>query len=144
MDTTCNDIVIAISRKIDEVFGGKYNLYTDYNKQDMKVPCFFIRNFNFNINKLFDNRYEKNYMFEMTFFTEDKDKSFKNNDVKENLNYILEYLQVKDSVIRCHNFECKEIEGILICTFKYKFIVIKQKEAEPFMQILNQKYTTRK
>lgn len=144
MDTTCNDIVIAISRKIDEVFGGKYNLYTDDNKQDMKVPCFFIRNFNFSVNKLFDNRYEKNYMFEMTFFTDNEKKSFENGDVKESLNDVLEYLKVGKSILRCQNFEGKETDGVLIFTFKYRFIVIKQKEAEPFMQILNQKYTTRK
>lgn len=143
-ETTCNDIVIALSNKIDDIFKGKYSVYTDENKQDMKVPCFFIRNFDFSTNKFFDNRYEKRYMFELTFFTGNKEKSFENGNVKESLNDELEYLKVGESVLRCRNFECKEMDGVLICTFIYRFPVLRQKEVYPFMQTLTQKHTTRK
>ena len=41
--TTVSDIIAAIAQKIDVMFQGKYQVYTDKTEQDFQVPCFFIR-----------------------------------------------------------------------------------------------------
>ena len=36
------ELMIGISVALDRAFGGRYEIYTEENKQDLKMPCFFI------------------------------------------------------------------------------------------------------
>ena len=37
-----NDLMDAVTRKLDELFSGKYPIYTKNVEQGIEMPCFFI------------------------------------------------------------------------------------------------------
>ena len=38
-----NDILDAVTRKLNELFGDDYEIYTDPVKQGLTEPCFFVQ-----------------------------------------------------------------------------------------------------
>ena len=37
-----NDLMDAVTRKLDELFSGKYPIYTKNVEQGIEMPCFFV------------------------------------------------------------------------------------------------------
>ena len=139
MSTTGNDILTALSKLLDEKFNSKYGIYINQTGQNFEVPCFFIRLVNFTTSKLFDNRFEKKYLIEIAFFTDNTNKAYENNDILEKLRDIVKYIDVNDNILMAKDFECNQNEGNLACTFRYKFIALDIKEKDELMYNLSQK-----
>ena len=139
MSTTGNDILIALSKRLDDKFNSKYSIYIDQIQQGFEVPCFFIRIVNFTTSDLFDNRFEKKYLIEVTFFTDNTSKSYENNDVVEKMRDIFKFIDVNEHTLMAKNFECNQNDGNIICTFRYKFTAFDIKEKDELMYYLNQK-----
>ena len=38
-----NDIMDAVTRRLNELFGDGYEIYTDAVEQGLKEPCFFVQ-----------------------------------------------------------------------------------------------------
>ncbi|EHL19784.1 hypothetical protein HMPREF9628_01300 [Peptoanaerobacter stomatis] len=139
MSTTGNDIIATLSKLLDEKFNSKYNVYVDQTRQNFEAPCFFIRLVNFTTSKLFDNRFEKKYLMEIAFFTDNTNKAYENNDVLEKLRDIIKYIDVNGHILMAKDFECNQNEGNLVCTFRYKFMALDIKEKDELMYNLSQK-----
>ena len=63
-----NDISIAISRKLQEVFGSNYKKYTDQIPQGFQTPCFFIRFLSFEHIIQIGNRWKVTPLFNVQYF----------------------------------------------------------------------------
>ncbi|MCH7321781.1 hypothetical protein LZ480_07725 [Solibacillus sp. MA9] len=63
-----NDISIAISRKLQEVFGSGYKKYTDQIPQGFQTPCFFIQFLNFEHIRQIGNRWKVTPLFNVQYF----------------------------------------------------------------------------
>ena len=63
-----DDIVVAISRKLHEVFGSNYKKYTDEIPQGFQTPCFFIQFLSFEHIMQIGNRWKVTPLFNVQYF----------------------------------------------------------------------------
>lgn len=63
-----NDIVVAISRKLQEAFGNSYKKYTDEVPQGFKTPAFFIQFLSFEHIQQIGNRWKVTPLFNVQYF----------------------------------------------------------------------------
>lgn len=63
-----NDISVAISRKLQEVFGSGYKKYTDEVPQNFVTPCFFIQFLSFEHIMQIGNRWKVTPLFNVQYF----------------------------------------------------------------------------
>lgn len=63
-----NDISIAISRKLQEVFGSGYKKYTDEVPQKFVTPCFFIQFLSLEHIRQIGNRWRITPLFNVQYF----------------------------------------------------------------------------
>lgn len=63
-----NDISIAISRKLQAVFGSDYKKYTDEVPQNFATPCFFIQFLSFEHIMQIGDRWKVTPLFNVQYF----------------------------------------------------------------------------
>lgn len=63
-----NDIVVAISRKLNDVFGNSYKKYADEVPQNFATPCFFIQFLSFEHIQQIGKRWKVTPLFNVQYF----------------------------------------------------------------------------
>ena len=74
---TMNDIVDAISIKINNIFNQDkkvYHIYDTKSKQGFEYPCFFIKLLNGSISQFIGNRYDNKLYFDIQGFVIDENE----------------------------------------------------------------------
>jgi len=121
---TLNNVIIAIAQALYSNFGDSYTIYTDEIKQDISLPCFYIKIVQpFQVQGLYDikKRFNK---FDIHFFPEES--NHKNKDlsyVYDELVEILEYINIENNIYRGTNMQSHIQDGILHFFVNYDFFV---------------------
>lgn len=136
--TTVNDIIAAIAQKIDVMFQGKYQVYTDKTEQDFQVPCFFIRLSQLREDPFFYNRRKKIATFEITFFQK-QDNAEERNTVADEMRRILRFLEVSTGIIRGIRYEGTVSDGVLVMMIQFHYFVTEEYEKEVLMHTLTER-----
>lgn len=130
-----NSIIEAISRAIRDEFGTGYTNYMEEVKQDLKEPCFFISCIHPE-NKLFlGKKYSRTYQFCIQYFPKKgKNERRECHEVAERLMQCLEYLRMKENLVRGTNMNGEIVDGILNFFINYDLFVYKKQDPLPLME----------
>lgn len=120
-----NDIIDGVSIKLNELFGDKYNIYTNNVKQGLEMPCFFIKTLPSNKKKLIGNRYENEINLVIySMLEEEKQEEF--NDISDKL-YELEYITLLNrDMLKGYDMKTEISDGVLLFFITYKFFTYKE------------------
>lgn len=132
-----NDIIDGISIKLNELFEGKYKIYTNSVKQGLKMPCFFIKSLPSNKKKLIGDRYECEFNLVIHSMLE-KENQEEFNNISDRL-YEIEYITLLNGdMLRGYNMKTEISDGVLLFFITYKFFIYKEMlETDNMEQISN-------
>lgn len=132
-----NEIMDAITRKIFEVFGDGYAIYTDNVEQELKEPCFFVSFLEPSHKPLLGKRYRRIYDMSIQYFPADRDPSRELNEVTERLMDGLEYITLSDgSMRRGQGMKGRVSDGILTFLVTYDIFGVKLEPEKERMEEL--------
>lgn len=139
-----NEIMDAVTRKIFEIFGDGYTIYTDNVKQDLKEPCFFVSFLEPSHKPLLGKRYRRIYDMSIQYFPVGEDLSREMNQIVDRLIEGLEYISLPDgSLRRGMDMSGRISDDILTFLVTYDMFGLKpEKEKEP-MEALTVKGVSR-
>lgn len=122
MDEIClNDVLDAISVKINEIFGNKYTIYSNEIKQGFQTPCFYIKVLPESRTKKLGPRYQMNTSFVIhTFLDEPTVEEL--NDIGHQL-YQLEEININDNVVIGTGMRTEIVDNVLEFFIDYNFFV---------------------
>lgn len=130
-----NDILTGISKKLYELFGSEYEIYSETVEQNLQEPCFLIRNIKTQYNQIIGKRFYFNSRFDIIYFS---DKENKNNDM-QNICYELldglEYIElVNGDLIHGTKMESETIDDVLHFRVNYNLILKRENDIIDTMQ----------
>jgi hypothetical protein len=91
-----NDIIIAISKKLNLEFGDTYKIHDEPVKQGLTEPCFFIVLLNPAQTQVIGKRYFRTQPFDIHYFPSTADKNTEMNDVADRLNDAMEFITLEN------------------------------------------------
>ena len=121
-----NAIIEAVSIALYEKFG--YENHMEEIEQDLKEPCFFISCLNPTTKLFFGKRYFRQNQFCIQYFPESKNKKHECNEVAEQLTWLLEDINVSDTVIRGTKMRYEVIDDVLNFFVNYDCFVYKMED----------------
>ena len=121
---TMNDIVDAISIKINNIFNQDkkvYHIYDTKSKQGFENPCFFIKLLNGSISQFIGNRYDNKLYFDIQgFVIDENDRELRNMaDSLQNLEYIK---LLNNDLLNARKMRYEFKDGVLHFFVDYSFI----------------------
>lgn len=130
-----NQIVDAISIKLNQVFGDGYKIYSDNVKQGLKEPCFFIRSLTTSNTPLLGTRSFRQNPFDIHFFPKLKN-SEETNAVTEQLFDALEYITfTRGDLVRGTKMHAETVDGVLHFFVNYDLFLREEEAFEPMETI---------
>ncbi len=107
--------------------------YDEKIEQGFREPCFFIKSIEPSQQKLLDNRYRREYDYDLRYFSNTNEDRIK---MADNLMFLLEYINLEDkSKIRASKLSYKiEDDETLHLFITYKVHILKQKENVPLIE----------
>lgn len=132
---TTNDIIDGVSIKLNEI-EKTYEIYTNSNKQGLKMPCFFIKQLPSNKKRLIGNRFENELNLVIHVLIEDEDIEELNN-IGDKL-YELEYITLLNGdIFRGIDMKTKISDGVLLFFITYKYFTYKNTQQDTGMENIN-------
>lgn len=133
------ELMIGISVALDGAFGGQYEIYTEENKQDLKMPCFFISLVQPAKTDFPSNRYYMNNQFCIQYIPESETGS--NSEcvsIAEQMFLTLEEVTPdgEDLPVRGTNMKYEIADGVLNFFVNYNYFVRKIADATPAMETM--------
>lgn len=129
MEFNTKSIIDAITLKMYEIFGDKYNIETGNVKQGFETPCFFVKNYNGNEKYYRGNRHKKMINFRIIGFSENDDLN-QLNEMTDKL-YDLEYITLQNNdVLRCINKNHRIEDNTLQFLFDVDCFIYKKSTVE--------------
>lgn len=120
-----NDIIDAVSIKLNELFEDEYEIYTNSVKQGLETPCFFIKTLPSSKKKLIGNRYENELNIVIHSMLEEENLEILNN-ISDKL-YELEYVTLINSdMLKGYDMKTEISDGVLLFFITYKFFTYKE------------------
>jgi len=128
-----NELIVAISIKLNKAFGDGYRTYTDV-KQGLEEPCFFIKVLRPSQKQFVGNRYYRQHEFDVHYFPEKSDSNTELYTMGASLFDVLEEI-VLENGDRIQGIEpaYEVIDGVLHFFVGYNAIVKKVTVAEESM-----------
>ena len=118
-----NDIVYAISNKIDTLTEGKYHIYDNKKEQGFEYPAFYIKLLKGSVSQFIGNRYDNKLYFDIHGFAFDDDSREANLRNMANLLENLEYIKLENGdLLNARNMEYEIEDGVLHYLVDYSFI----------------------
>ncbi len=120
-----NDIVTAISQKLDSGFGDRYTIYSEDIKQDLEEPCFFIGVLSSGQDKQMRRTYKKTIDFDIHYFS-DKEDSI-NSDCLEKADELystLEYIEIYGQKYRALKMKHEVVDDVLHFMLQFNYNII--------------------
>ena len=128
--------IVGITQKLDSVF--ECPVYIDSVDQDLNTPCFIINIVRLSQDIGLSNIYLHRQSFDICYFPETKKPTIEFTEVIENLRYHLEYINVKDGLVRATDISYETVDGVLHFLVNYDLRVRKVIEPAPYMNKLAQ------
>lgn len=132
-----NDIMVAISRKLHEVFGSNYKKYMDEIPQGFKTPAFFIQFLNLEQVQQLGKRWKVNVQVNVQYFPK--------NGASESLNMSLKVQQALNEVallngnlMRSTSKSSEVVDGIGHNFMNFNFFLQEVREIDDFMDSIEQ------
>lgn len=133
-----NDILDAVTRRLDALFGEGYEIYTDEVKQGLKEPCFFVQFLEPSEKRVIGQRYYRQTDVCIQYFPGNAKKIMRElNRVSDILLSGMEYITLEDdSLLRGTGLSVRPDMEQRVLTFlvSYNMFVIKPKEREDTME----------
>lgn len=132
-----NEIMDAVTRKIFEIFGDGYTIYTDNVEQDLKEPCFFVSFLEPSHKPLLGKRYRRIYDMSIQYFPSSEDPSREMNQVVDRLIDGLEYISLSDgSLRRGMDMSSRVSDDVLTFLVTYDVFMVKPEPEKERMEEL--------
>lgn len=133
------ELMIGISVALDRAFGGRYEIYMEENKQDLKMPCFFISLVQPTKTDFPSNRYYMDNLFCIQYIPESETGS--NGEcvsTGEQMLWVLEEVTPdgEDLPVRGSNMHYEIIDGVLNFFVNYNYFVRKVVDTAPTMETM--------
>lgn len=130
-----NDIIIAISKKLNLEFGDVYTIYDESVKQGFDEPCFFIMLLKPTQTQVVGKRYFREQPFDIHYFPSTEDKNKEMNDIADRLNDAMEYATL-DNGDKLHGTRLNHqiVDGVLHFFVNYNFYVRKEEPIADYME----------
>lgn len=133
-----NDILNAVARRLNELFGENFIIYTDKTGQELQMPCFFVRILETSERPMIGRRYFRRTGIAIQFLSNEK-SSQENNQVLDILMEGMESIILENGrKLSGTNRKSGAEEGILTFYVNYDQFVVKEKEETP-MEALEMK-----
>lgn len=129
-----NEIMDAVTRRLHELFGDGYEIYTDAVEQGLKEPCFFVRFLEPSEKPMIGRRYFRHTDLCVQYLPGDIEQPGREmNRAAETLMNGLEYIALADgSLVRGTGRSRRMEEGALSFFVSYDMFILKERsEGEP-------------
>lgn len=132
-----NDIMVAISRKLQEVFGSNYKKYMDEIPQGFKTPAFFIQFLNLEQVQQLGQRWKVNVQVNVQYFPKNGASESQNMSLKvqQALN---EVTLLNGNLMRSTSQSSEVVDGIGHNFMNFNFFLKEVKEIDNFMDSIEQ------
>lgn len=132
-----NDIIIAISKKLNLEFGDAYTIYDESVKQGFDEPCFFIMLLKPTQTQVVGKRYFREQPFDIHYFPSTEDKNKEMNDISDRLNDAMEYVTLNDiDILHGTSLNHQIVDGVLHFFVNYNFHIYKLPDVTDNMEEL--------
>lgn len=123
-----NDLIDAISIKLNQVFGDSKKIYSETVKQGLQEPCFFIAVLNPSQKQMIGNRYFRQHPFDIHYFPAVQGNNNELQEMASNLFDALEYVTLTNGdLVRGTEMHYEVIDGVLHFFVDYNMFVNKPK-----------------
>lgn len=130
------DIISGIAKKLDAEYDRP--VYDDHTKQDLKGPCFYIKQIVSNEDQLIGSRYLRRYSLDVHYFPESENApNAEIHGVQEALYELLEYVSMGTDLVRGKGMRHEIQAGVMHFFVSYDLTIIKQKPADDPMETLH-------
>lgn len=133
--TNINDLTIGISQALEKNVQNT-TIYVEKIKQDFKEPCFFIKVLTSSQDKDLNVRYKKHIVYDIHYFSDQKNLNTDCNNMTDKLYEILEYINVDGSLYRANKMTHEIVDDVLHFNISFDYRVIKEVEKPAKMQKL--------
>lgn len=121
-----NDLIDAISIKLNQVFGDGKRIYSETVKQGLQEPCFFIAVLNPLQTQMIGNRYFRQHPFDIHYFPAVQDNNNELQEMASNLFDALEYVTLTNGdLVRGTEMHYEVIDGVLHFFVDYNMFIKK-------------------
>lgn len=131
-----NDIMDAVTRRLNELFGDGYEIYTDAVGQGLTEPCLFVRFLEPSEKPMIGQRYYRETAMSIQYLPGDTPQpSREMNRTADILMDGLEYITLGDgSLLRGTGRSHRTEDGVLTFFVSYNMFVVKSKAQEEPME----------
>ena len=121
-----NDLIDAISIKLNQVFGDGKRIYSETVKQGLREPCFFIAVLNPLQTQMIGNRYFRQHPFDIHYFPAVQDNNNELQGMASDLFDALEYITLTNGdLVRGSEMHYEVVDGVLHFFVDYNMFVNK-------------------
>ena len=134
-----NEIMNAVTRRLDELFGDGYTIYTDGVEQGLKEPCFFVQFLEPSEKPMIGRRYFRQTDMCIQYMPGDIPQiAMELNRVSDILMDGMEYITLSDSnLLRGTGRSHRSESGVLSFFVSYNMFVVKGQPQEESMEELS-------
>ena len=151
-----NIIIEGVAAAIRQAFGSRYMIYTDEVKQGFKEPCFFILPISSGYTPFLNRRAQYRSRLDIHYFPSGFNKNADRaperspaaepfsqsenadiSDVSEKLYLVLEYIKTEWGLIRGTSISEERVDGVLHFMVDYSVVIRREKDKDPYMEVLN-------
>lgn len=134
-----NEIMKAVTNRLEELFGEDYAIYTSSVEQGLEEPCFFVGFLEPSERPLIGSRYFRNSSIYIQFLSDKEGLKLTTevNEVADMLISGMEYIALSDGrKIEGTQRKCKIADGVLNFFVSYNTFGVKERpEAEPIERL---------
>ena len=121
-----NDLIDAISIKLNQVFGDGKRIYSETVKQGLQEPCFFIAVLNPLQTQMIGTRYFRQHPFDIHYFPAVQDNNNELQGMASDLFDALEYITLTNGdLVRGSEMHYEVVDGVLHFFVDYNMFVNK-------------------
>lgn len=125
-----NDIINAISIKLNSVFGDRYSIYSENMEQGLTEPCFFIKYLTTTTKSYLGKRKRHSYSFDIHYFPEAGNEEMLN--VAENMLEALEWITLLNGdILRGLSLQSEIVDDVLHVSVSYPVMLTVAGTGEP-------------
>jgi hypothetical protein len=121
-----NDLIDAISIKLNQVFGDGKRIYSESVKQGLQEPCFFIAVLNPLQTQMIGNRYFRQHPFDIHYFPAVQDSNNELQEMASDLFDALEYVTLTNGdLVHGIKMHYEVVDGVLHFFVDYNMYISK-------------------
>lgn len=119
-----NDIIDAISIKLNQVFGDGVKIYSENVEQGLQEPCFFIKPLNPSQTQIIWSRYYREYPIDIHYFPQVQGNFAEMMVIADSLMSQMDLItMINGDMIRGTDIHYEVVDGVLHFFVKYMMIV---------------------